>query len=221
MEKEELLARVDHTLLNPEATWDQVKQICDEAVRFHTASVCINPCYVRQAVEYLAGRVPVCTVIGFPLGATSTQAKLAEAQQALMDGCSEFDMVINIGRLKMGDVDFVRSEIAALKQLVGKHILKVIVETCLLTDVEKAMWCAKQERITSKLPPDFPRAEQHLRTLPCLPKRFVGAAKSKRLVGFVPEKTWNGLFSLGQIGWELLVASGFYVMAVVKMLQKI
>ncbi|WP_367924222.1 deoxyribose-phosphate aldolase [uncultured Ruthenibacterium sp.] len=141
MEKEELLARVDHTLLNPEATWDQVKQICDEAVRFHTASVCINPCYVRQAVEYLAGRVPVCTVIGFPLGATSTQAKLAEAQQALMDGCSEFDMVINIGRLKMGDVDFVRSEIAALKQLVGKHILKVIVETCLLTDVEKAIMC--------------------------------------------------------------------------------
>lgn len=141
MNTEALFAKVDHTLLKPEATWQQIRTLCDEAVRFHTASVCINPCYVRQAVAYLAGRVPVCTVIGFPLGATTTQTKLAEARQALADGCSEFDMVINIGRLKTGDVDFVREEIRLLKQAVGEHVLKVIVETCLLTQAEKEIMC--------------------------------------------------------------------------------
>ncbi len=141
MNAEELFKKVDHTLLKPEATWEQIQNLCDEAVRFHTASVCINPCYVRQACDYLQGRVPVCTVIGFPLGATTTQAKIAEAQQALADGCSEFDMVINIGRLKMGDIDYVRNEIRALKQAVGEHTLKVIVETCLLTEEEKGVMC--------------------------------------------------------------------------------
>ena len=141
MNTEELFAKVDHTLLKPDATWPQVRALCEEALRFHTASVCINPCYVRQAVDYLKGEVPVCTVIGFPLGATTTQAKVAEIQQALADGCSEFDMVINIGRLKMGDVSFVEEEIRTLKQAVGEHVLKVIVETCLMTEKEKEIMC--------------------------------------------------------------------------------
>ena len=141
MTREEILARVDHTLLKPEARWQDVRRICDEAVENHTASICINPCYVRQAAEYLAGRVPVCTVIGFPLGATSTQAKIEETKQAMLDGAQEFDMVINIGALKAGELDDVEQEIRALKQTVGDKILKVIVETCLLTQEEKETMC--------------------------------------------------------------------------------
>ena len=141
MTREEILARVDHTLLKPEARWQDVRRICDEAVENHTASICINPCYVRQAAEYLAGRVPVCTVIGFPLGATSTQAKIEETKQAMRDGAQEFDMVINIGALKAGDLDYVEREIRALKETVGDKILKVIVETCLLTQEEKETMC--------------------------------------------------------------------------------
>lgn len=141
MTKQEMLAKVDHTLLKPEATWDQIKALCDEAIANQTASVCINPVWVKEAVAYFNGRIPVCTVIGFPLGATTTAAKIAEAKEALANGCAEFDMVINIGRLKMGDVDFVREEIRALKETVGDKVLKVIIETCLLTDAEKETMC--------------------------------------------------------------------------------
>lgn len=141
MTKQEILAHVDHTLLKADADWESIRRLCDEAAENHTASICINPGWVRQAVQYLDGRVPVCTVIGFPLGATSTQAKLAEIRQALEDGCEEFDMVINIGRLKSGDVEYVREEIRALKQAVGDHVLKVIIETCLLTQQEKETMC--------------------------------------------------------------------------------
>lgn len=139
--RQDILSRVDHTLLKPEATWPQVQALCDEALRFHTASVCINTCYVRQAAEYLAGRVPVCCVVGFPLGAMDTASKCFEAKTAVENGASEVDMVINIGRLKNGEYDAVRSEIAAVKQAVGDRVLKVIIETCLLTDAEKERMC--------------------------------------------------------------------------------
>lgn len=141
MTKQEILARVDHTLLKADATWEQIRTLCDEAIEYKTASVCINPGWVKDAVEYFAGRVPVCTVIGFPLGATTTAAKVAEAKDALASGCEEFDMVISIGRLKMGDFDAVREDIRAVKQAVGDKVLKVIIETCLLTDEEKARMC--------------------------------------------------------------------------------
>ena len=141
MTKQEILAKVDHTLLKADAGWEDIRRICDEALENSTASICINPCWVERAVEYLGGRVPVCTVIGFPLGATTTAAKVAEAKQALAEGCEEFDMVINIGRLKMGDTDYVRDEIRALKQAVGNKVLKVIIETCLLTEAEKETMC--------------------------------------------------------------------------------
>ena len=141
MTREEILSRVDHTLLKPEATWEDIRKLCDEALENHTASICINPGYVRRAAEYLAGRMPVCTVVGFPLGATDTATKVFEAKTAVENGAAEVDMVINIGALKAGETDFVRQEIAAIKQAVGDKVLKVIIECCLLTDDEKKKMC--------------------------------------------------------------------------------
>ena len=137
MNREEILSHVDHTLLKPEATWPQIQQLCDEAIANHTASVCINTCYVKQAVEYMAGRIPVCCVVGFPLGAMDTASKAFEAKTAIENGAAEVDMVINIGRLKNKEYDAVREDIRAVKQAVGDKVLKVIIETCLLTDEEK------------------------------------------------------------------------------------
>ena len=139
--KEEMLSKVDHTLLKPEATWPQIQKICDEALENHCASICINTCYVKQAAEYLAGRLPVCCVVGFPLGAMDTASKAFEAKTAIDNGASEVDMVINIGRLKNGEYDAVREDIAAVKRAVGDKVLKVIIETCLLTDAEKEKMC--------------------------------------------------------------------------------
>ena len=139
--KEEMLSKVDHTLLKPEATWPQIQKICDEALENHCASICINTCYVKQAAGYLAGRLPVCCVVGFPLGAMDTASKAFEAKTAIENGASEVDMVINIGRLKNGEYDAVREDIAAVKRAVGDKVLKVIIETCLLTDEEKEKMC--------------------------------------------------------------------------------
>lgn len=136
-----MLSKVDHTLLKPEATWPQIRTLCDEAIANHCASVCINTCYVKQAVEYMAGRVPVCCVVGFPLGAMDTKSKAFEAKTAIENGASEVDMVINIGWLKNKQYDDVRNDIAAVKAAVGDKVLKVIIETCLLTDDEKIKMC--------------------------------------------------------------------------------
>ena len=137
----ELLARVDHTLLKADATWPQVRALCDEAAAYGTASVCINTCYVRQAVEYLAGRVPVCCVVGFPLGAMDTASKCFEARTAVANGAAEVDMVINIGWAKEGKWAELTAEIAAIKAACKGKLLKVIIETCLLTDEEKIALC--------------------------------------------------------------------------------
>lgn len=139
--KAEILSKVDHTLLKAEATWPQVKELCDEAIANACASVCINTCYVKQAVDYMAGRVPVCCVIGFPLGAMDTASKVFEAKTAVENGAEEVDMVINIGWLKNKQYDDVKAEIAAIKAAVGDKVLKVIIETCLLTDEEKIIMC--------------------------------------------------------------------------------
>ena len=139
--KEEMLSKVDHTLLKPEATWPQIQTLCDEAVANHCASVCINTCYVKQAVEYMAGRVPVCCVVGFPLGAMDTASKAFEAKTAVENGASEVDMVINIGWLKDKKYDAIENEIRTLKEVCGEKVLKVIIETCLLTDEEKIKMC--------------------------------------------------------------------------------
>ena len=141
MQYSEILSRVDHTLLKPEATWEEIRTLCEEAVQYGCASVCINSCYVKQAAEYLAGRVPVCCVVGFPLGAMDTASKCFEAKTAVANGAQEVDMVINIGWLKAGRYEDVKQEIAAVKAAVGDRALKVIIETCLLTEAEKEQMC--------------------------------------------------------------------------------
>ncbi len=141
MDKQAILARVDHTLLSPAATWEQVRQLCDEGLRYRTASVCIPAVYVQPAAAYLHGRLPVCTVIGFPTGYSVPEIKCAEAARAVADGADEVDMVLHIGGLKMGQDAAVEQEIRQVKAACGEHILKVIVETCLLTEEEKRRAC--------------------------------------------------------------------------------
>ncbi len=141
METKELFPLVDHTLLTQQSTWDDIKQICDDAVQYGTASVCIPPCYVKQAKEYLKNRMKVCTVIGFPNGYNTTAVKEFETKDAIANGADEIDMVINIGQLKAKNYDYVLNEIKTLKAACGSKILKVIIETCLLTDDEKVKMC--------------------------------------------------------------------------------
>ena len=139
--KEEILSKVDHTLLKPEATWPQIQALCDDAIKYHTASVCINTCYVKQAVQYMAGRVAVCCVVGFPLGAMDTASKCFEAKTAVENGAEEVDMVINIGWLKDKRYELIEDEIKKLKSICKDKVLKVIIETCFLTDDEKIRMC--------------------------------------------------------------------------------
>ncbi|MCC8139479.1 MAG: deoxyribose-phosphate aldolase [Lachnospiraceae bacterium] len=141
MEVREILKHVDHTLLAQGATWEELRQICDDAMHYGTASVCIPPDYVRQAKDYVGDRMAVCTVIGFPNGYMTTAAKEFEAKDALENGADEIDMVINIGWVKDRKFDLVEQEIRTLKAAAGQKILKVIIETCLLTDEEKVELC--------------------------------------------------------------------------------
>ena len=129
MTNEQIFAMVDHTLLAQTATWEQIRVICDDALRFHTASVCIPPCYVRAAKEYLGDRMKVCTVIGFPNGNHTTAAKVFETKDALENGADEIDMVINVGMLKAGETGYVLDEIKAVREACEGKILKVIIET--------------------------------------------------------------------------------------------
>ena len=141
MDIREILKRCDHTLLKQEATWEQVKEICDDAVRYSTASVCISPCYVKRAKKYLAGQMKICTVIGFPNGTQTMETKAFEAAEAVRNGADEIDMVINIGALKAGDDAYVADEIRMVRVACQGRILKVIIETCLLTEEEKIRMC--------------------------------------------------------------------------------
>ena len=141
METKEILKHVDHTLLLQGSTWDEIKQICDDAMEYKTASVCIPPCYVRQAAEYMGEKVAVCTVIGFPNGNTTTAAKIFETKDVLSNRATEIDMVINIGWLKDKKYDLIEEEIKSLKDVCGEKILKVIIETCFLTNDEKIKMC--------------------------------------------------------------------------------
>lgn len=141
MENKEILKYVDHTLLTQTATWEEIKQICDDGMAFGTASVCIPPSYVKQAKEYVGDKLAICTVIGFPNGYNTTAVKEFETKEALKEGASEIDMVINIGWLKDKKYDAIRDEIKTLKAACGQNILKVIIETCLLTDEEKVKMC--------------------------------------------------------------------------------
>lgn len=137
----EILSRVDHTLLKADAKKEDILRICNEALENNTASICINPSYIEYAVSVLGDKIPVCTVIGFPLGAMTTAAKVFEAKDAIEKGAKEVDMVINIAKAKDGDFAYIEDEIRQIKAAVGDHILKVIIETCLLTDEEKIALC--------------------------------------------------------------------------------
>ena len=141
MEQRDVLAIVDHTLLLQTATWEEIKAICDDGMKYETASVCIPTCYVKQAKEYMGDKCKVCTVIGFPNGNYTTATKVFETKDALENGADEIDMVINVGMLKAKEYDYVLNEIKAIKEACGDHILKVIIETCLLTDEEKIKMC--------------------------------------------------------------------------------
>ena len=141
MEQKEILSKVDHTLLAQTATWEEIKVICDDAVAYQTASVCIPPSYVKQAAEYLGDKMPVCTVIGFPNGYNTTAVKIFETADAVKNGAEEIDMVINLGWVKEGRYDLVKEEIHAVKKACGGKLLKVIIETCLLTEEEKIRMC--------------------------------------------------------------------------------
>lgn len=151
MTTEKLCSMVDHTLLAQTATWEDIQKLCDDAMAYMTASVCIPPCYVKQAADYVQGRLAICTVIGFPNGNTTTGTKVFEAKEAIANGAGEIDMVINIGMLKAGNTAYVLDEIKALKAACGQLVLKVIIETCLLTDEEKVTMC----RLVTEAGADF------------------------------------------------------------------
>ena len=141
MNKQEILSKVDHTLLKQTATWEQIKVICDEGMEYQTASVCIPPCFVKRAKEYVRDKVAICTVIGFPNGNMTTASKVFETKDAVQNGADEIDMVINIGDVKAGAYDTVLDEICQIKEACDGKLLKVIIETCLLTEDEKIKMC--------------------------------------------------------------------------------
>ena len=141
MDIQKILSICDHTLLLQPSTWDEIRALCDDAIKYGTASVCIPPCYVRKAKEYVGDRMKICTVIGFPNGNTTTAVKVFETTDAIANGADEIDMVINIGLLRAGKDKKVRKEIEAIKKACRGRILKVIIETCLLTEDEKIRMC--------------------------------------------------------------------------------
>ena len=151
MRKEDVLQKVDHTLLAQTATWQEIKQICEDAMTYQTASVCIPPTFVKQAKEYVGDRMAVCTVIGFPNGYNTTEVKKAETEDAIQKGADEIDMVINLGWVKEQRFDLIEEEIRVLKEACGEKILKVIIETCLLSEEEKIKMC----EVVTKAGADF------------------------------------------------------------------
>ena len=151
MDNKTILAAVDHTLLTQTATWEEIRQVCDDGAAYGCASVCIPASYVKRAADYLGDRLPVCTVIGFPNGYCTTAVKVFEARDAIANGASEIDMVINIGWAKDGRWDDLLAEIRAVKEACGGLVLKVIIETCLLTQEEKVRLC----RIVSESGADY------------------------------------------------------------------
>lgn len=151
MEKSELLKRLDHTLLKQDAVWEQIRTLCDEGIEYQTASVCIPPCFVKRAKEYAGDRLAICTVIGFPNGYQTTAVKVAETRDAVENGADEIDMVVNIGMVKEENEDGLLEEIRAVRGACQGKILKVIIETCLLTQEEKIQMC----RIVSRSGADY------------------------------------------------------------------
>lgn len=151
MDIKDILSKVDHTLLNPKATWEEIKNICDDGMKYCTASVCIPPSFVKRAKDYVGENLKICTVIGFPNGYNATDVKVFETENALKNGADEIDMVINLGDLMDKNYDNILSEITKIKAVCGTKILKVIIETCLLNEEQKIKMC----EIVTKSGADF------------------------------------------------------------------
>lgn len=151
MDIKDILSKVDHTLLNPKATWEEIKNICDDGMKYSTASVCIPPSFVKRAKEYVGNRLKICTVIGFPNGYNTAEVKIFETENAIENGADEIDMVINLGDLTDKNYDNILSEITKIKSVCGERVLKVIIETCLLSEEQKIKMC----EIVTKSGADF------------------------------------------------------------------
>lgn len=215
MEQSSIPAAVDHTLLHQESTWDQIRELCDDAVRFQTASVCIPPSFVQRAKAYLGDRMPVCTVIGFPCGYNTTAVKVFETEDAVSQGADEIDMVINIGDLKDGEDQKVLREIRAVKEACKGKLLKVIIEACLLTEDEKIRMC----RIVTESGADYIKTSTGFSTGGAT---FQDVALFRAQVGRkVKIKAAGGISSLADAGHFLeLGASRLGTSRVVKLLKE-
>lgn len=185
MDKKDILSRVDHTLLSQTATWEEIRQILDDGIKYGCASACIPACYVKQAAEYVDGKLPICTVIGFPNGYPTTATKVFETKDAIANGASEIDMVINIGFLKDRRYEEIENEIRQIHEACGGKILKVIIETCLLTDEEKIKMC----EIVTKVGAEYIKTSTGFSTAGAnfadvaLMKKYVGANVKVKAAG--------------------------------------
>lgn len=203
MEKQEIYSHVDHTQLKAVSTWQDIRKLCEEALAHHTASVCIPPSYVARAHEHFPA-LNICTVIGFPLGYNTTAVKVFEAEQAIAEGAGEVDMVVNLGDVKNGDYDKVLAEIAALRRAAGDKVLKVIVETCYLTEEEKSASASSSQRrarTTSKRPPASAPAARPLTTSPSCAAWSAPSCRSRPPAGSAPTRTRRPWWKRAPTGW--------------------
>ena len=211
MTYQDVLAKVDHTVLKQTATWADIQKLCDDAVKYHTASICIPPAYVKQAAEYLNGRIPVCTVIGFPNGSNTTESKAFEVRDAVKNGAEELDMVVNIGWVKDGKYEDVLREINCLKEACDGKLLKVIIETCLLTKDEIVSLCDVVSRSDAdfiKTSTGFSTAGATFEDVELMVKHMTGGKKVKAAGGISGFEDGKRFIELGaqRLGTSRLVA---------------
>ena len=211
MTYQDVLSKVDHTVLKQTATWADIQKLCDDAVKYHTASICIPPAYVKQAAEYLNGRIPVCTVIGFPNGSNTTESKAFEVRDAVKNGAEELDMVVNIGWVKDGKYEDVLREINCLKEACDGKLLKVIIETCLLTRDEIVSLCDVVSRSDAdfiKTSTGFSTAGATFEDVELMVKHMTGGKKVKAAGGISGFEDGKKFIELGaqRLGTSRLVA---------------
>ncbi|MGN0184370.1 MAG: deoxyribose-phosphate aldolase [Aristaeellaceae bacterium] len=211
MTYQDVLSKVDHTVLKQTATWADIQKLCDDAVKYHTASICIPPAYVKQAAEYLNGRIPVCTVIGFPNGSNTTECKAFEVRDAVKNGAEELDMVVNIGWVKDGKYEDVLREINCLKEACDGKLLKVIIETCLLTRDEIVSLCDVVSRSDAdfiKTSTGFSTAGATFEDVELVVKHMTGGKKVKAAGGISGFEDGKKFIELGaqRLGTSRLVA---------------
>ena len=211
MTYQDVLSKVDHTVLKQTATWADIQKLCDDAVKYHTASICIPPAYVKQAAEYLNGRIPVCTVIGFPNGSNTTECKAFEVRDAVKNGAEELDMVVNIGWVKDGKYEDVLREINCLKEACDGKLLKVIIETCLLTRDEIVSLCDVVSRSDAdfiKTSTGFSTAGATFEDVELMVKHMTGGKKVKAAGGISGFEDGKRFIELGaqRLGTSRLVA---------------